>query len=165
MFVRARLGIFWSRGSVSKLVAVGDRLRVRETGQTLCSSPTTRSAKKEPMHEASQAPLQAPVHFRLACLTGVMILRPPPHVKKFPPFHLLSSSNVPRSKNRNEAHAQSAFRGVSSRALGESPRTTIFAIALSATNRHRSRGFHHRLRHFPPLFTRSHSFASALRRL
>ncbi|KAH8625787.1 hypothetical protein IG631_19666 [Alternaria alternata] len=117
------------------------------------------------MHEASQAPLQAPVRFRLACLPGVTIPRPPPHLKKFPPSNLISFSNVPRSKNRNEAHAQSASRGVSFRALGESPRTTIFAIALSAMNRHRSRGFHYRLRHFPRLFTRLHSFSSAVRRL
>jgi hypothetical protein len=67
-------------------------------------------------------------------------------------------SNVPRSKNRNEAHTQSTFV-VSLRRFGRKSPDISFATALSATNRHRSAASYRLTTLFCPLF-RLHSFSS-----
>jgi len=115
-------GSFQSRGGISRLAAV-NRVATRAADQmTLCSSPTTRSAKKQ-AHQSSPGTLAGASPLLPSAPSSAPGLRPMLKSFRHP---RLPSSNVPRSKNRNEAYAQSARKGVSSRALGESPRTTIF---------------------------------------
>lgn len=111
--------------------------------------------RKSGCTKASQAPLQAPGRF-LPSLPSLLSLpsarpydcpAPCARLKSFPPARPPSSPQRSSLEESQRSTRTERTRCVSPRhALGESPRTSVFAIALSATNRHRSSGFHHRLR-------------------
>jgi hypothetical protein len=113
-------------------------------------SPTCLKSKK---FRASQAPLQAPGPAPPSAAFGSTFHRPAGAPDNFPRPPIVPLQRSSLKESQRSTHTECLRASLPVHALGESPRTSVFTTALSATNRHRSAASHysrHRFALYPP---------------